>query len=112
MNEKSYVKSLENGDVLLSTGELLNGKSPSGLPLTSVILSCMGFAFRWFTDFLTETETISECKTTEKSYRAFRTANAVYLEEIRGSGFANVVGFSLAEINTVLGELQQATVSP
>jgi hypothetical protein len=105
MNEKSYVESPEDGDVRLNTGELLNEKSPGGLPLTSVTLSRMGLTFHWFIDFLTGTENSSEYTTTEKTYRAFRTANAVYLEETRGNSFASVVGFSLTEIKTILMKL-------
>jgi hypothetical protein len=108
MCETSRVKKLENGDVCLTAGELLNQTAPTGLPITRVILSRMGVTFRWFADFLAGTESVSVDTVADgKRYRAFRNSDAVFLEEIRGGNFANIVGYSLAEIPNILAELQE-----
>jgi hypothetical protein len=68
----------------------------------------MGCTIRWFMDFLTEKEgTPDECKTNGREYRTFRTPDAVFLEDIRDGGHANVVGVSLKEIASLVEELQQ-----
>jgi hypothetical protein len=108
MNETSCVKKRENGDILLTAGELLNQIAPNGLPITRVVLSRMGVTFRWFADFLVGTESGPlEHAADGKVYRVFRNSGAVFLEEIRGGRFANIVGYSLAEIPNILVELQK-----
>jgi hypothetical protein len=86
----------------------INQCFPSGLPITVVNLSRIDYAIHWFMGILTEKEgTPNECNSSGRIYRAFRTLDAVFLEDIRDGVHANVVGFSLREVPTVLAELQQ-----
>jgi hypothetical protein len=104
----SYAKKTEQGDILLTPGEFINKDGPSGFRITSVTLSRMGTTIHWFIEFLIEKESVpAEYKSSGRVYRAFRDPDAVFLEDIRDGGHANVVGFSLNEIQTVLDELHQ-----
>jgi hypothetical protein len=108
MNETVCVKKLENGDILLTAGELFNQTAPKGLLITRVVLSRMGVTFRWFADFLAGTESGPlEHAADGRVYRVSRNSGAVFLEEIRGGQFANIVGYSLAEIPNILAALQE-----
>jgi hypothetical protein len=103
-----YVTKNEQGDARLTPGEFVGECKcgPSGLPITFVDLTRMGIAIRWFRDFLEEKENTSDkCESGDRTYRAYRTGDAVFLEEIREGGFVNLVGYSSGEIQKVLEEL-------
>jgi hypothetical protein len=102
-----FVKILENGDIYLTAGKLLNQSMPNGLTASHAVLSHMGATIHWFTEFLAGTENNpDELQAAEKTYRAHRdTSGTVFLYEIRGS-HSNGVGFTPAEIPLVLDALR------
>jgi hypothetical protein len=101
MDKMKYVQLQDDGDVYLKPGALLNTIAPNGFKITPVVLSRRGITFRWFIDFLSGTKNDHD----EKTYRAFRNADGVFLESIRGR-IASIVGFSVEEVPIVLDELR------
>ncbi|MDR1957055.1 MAG: hypothetical protein LBQ30_09415 [Treponema sp.] len=109
MNKKIYANKTEQGDIRLTPGEFIGKTGPSGLPITSVTLSRMGSTFLWFSDFLNGSESGPvEHPAGDKTYQAIRNSDAVFLQEIRGNRMASCVGFSQAEIPSVLAQFQSA----
>jgi hypothetical protein len=107
MEEPKYVIRQENGDIILKPCELVNTIAPTGINITPVTLSRMGTTKRWFFDFLNGTENNpDECAIEGKTYQTFRNSGNVYLKETRGNT-ANIVGFTLGEIQKVIEEFQQ-----
>ena len=100
------VKILDDGDILLCPREFFNKPMPNGLIASSVVLSGMGLAVSWFIKILENIESVPcEYSTNERTYRAFKNSDNVFLEESRG-GFINIVGYSQVEIPNVLALLR------
>ena len=107
MDKTEYVQKLENGDIRLSPKEYVNVMGPSGIKTSQIIISRMGFTFRWVVDFLEEKEGVNdEFENIGKKYKASRNSGDVFFQEIRDNT-SNVVGFSAKEIPLVLAELQK-----
>jgi hypothetical protein len=110
MEEPKYVIRQENGDIILRPCELVNTTAPTGIKITSVTLSRMGFTKRWFFDFLNGTEkNTDDWETDGKKYHTFRNSGNVYLEETRDNT-TNIVGFSSGEIPAVLAEYSTGNI--
>jgi hypothetical protein len=106
MNGAGYVKKLDNGDIRLQPGELVNKNAPSGNKLSFIILSRLGCTFKWFTDYLDGTNTEEdEYSTDGKTYKILKGSDIVYIREIRGY-ISSTVGYTLAEIPNVLKALR------
>jgi len=108
MENMKYVKRQENGNILLSPGELSkkDAYAPNGIKITPVTLSRMGVTIRLFNDFLAGTKEPYEYEIEGNKYRAFKDSGNAYLEETRGN-IVSIVGFSLGEIPNVLEELKE-----
>lgn len=107
MEKANYVKKQENGDFLLIPCELSNKDAPNGIKITPVTLSRMGFAIKWFYDFLEGTKDIDDYPIEGSKYQALRNSSNVYLQDVRDGGKVSIVGFSPGEIQNVLKEIEE-----